>query len=112
MRTPGSDEELDPPPGKGKDKGHRHSPMPPTPWGQPRGRQLADKKGRGRSRGKGKQEPHPSGTLGYLTINGTLLSGNHVEVTPIAQQELLNGALIVEPQSKFNVSENASVCLG
>jgi hypothetical protein len=44
MRTPGSDEEVSPLPGKGKDKGHRHPPMPPTPWGQPRSNQPAGKR--------------------------------------------------------------------
>jgi len=45
---------------------------------------------------RGNKNPDPSGTLGYLTIKGTPLSGRHVEVIPIAQQELLHGALIAE----------------
>ena len=46
--------------------------------------------------GGGDKNPDPRGVLGYLTNKGTLLSGRHVEVIPIAQQELLHGALIAE----------------
>ena len=45
---------------------------------------------------RGSKNPDPSGTLAYLKIKGTLLSRRHVEVIPIAQQELLHGALIAE----------------
>ena len=44
----------------------------------------------------GDKNPHLSGTLTYLMIKETLLSGRHVEVIPIDKQELLHGALSAE----------------